>query len=62
MNGWVVLVLVLIILILLGALAYYVESLPLGQVVAVIVSLTAATVGLWIFLKEPSLSRRLKGE
>ncbi len=61
MNGWVVLVLVLIILILSGALAYYVESLPLGQVVAVIVSLTVATVGLWIFFKRTFTKQEVKG-
>jgi hypothetical protein len=61
MNGWVVLVLVLIILILSGTLAYYVESLPLGQVVAIIVSLTVATVGLWIFFKRTFTKREVKG-
>ena len=61
MNGWVVLVLVLIILILSGTLAYYVESLPLGQVVAVIVSLTVATVGLWIFFKRTFTKQEVKG-
>ena len=61
MNGWVVRVLVLIILILSGTLAYYVESLPLGQVVAVIVSLTVATVGLWIFFKRTFTKQEVKG-
>ncbi len=51
MNGWAIIAFVMVLLIVSGALAYYVELVPMGQVVAVLASVAVAAVGLWMFLK-----------
>ncbi len=52
MNNWVKLGLVLTFLFIIGIGAAYVGSLPTGQVIATLASLTVATVGLWAFFRK----------
>ena len=52
MNKWVVLVIVLAFLLAIGILASNFESLPIGQVVAALASVTVAAVGLFVFFKK----------
>ncbi len=52
MNSWAIITFVMVLLFVSGALAYYVELAPMGQVVAVLASVAVAAVGLWMFLKD----------
>jgi hypothetical protein len=51
-NAWAGLASVLVLVVMLGLLASCVESLPVGQVVAALASVTVATVGLFLFFKK----------
>lgn len=59
MNRWVVLVSVLIILLVVGVVASFIKSLPVGQAVAALASVTVAAVGLFVFFHKsnPSVKR-----
>ncbi len=52
MNTWVVLGLVLATLIGIGVLVSVFGSMPAGQVVAPLASVTVAAIGLFVFFKK----------
>lgn len=52
MNKWAVLGLALTFLIAIGIGASYFKSLPVGQVVAALASVTVAVVGLFVFFRK----------
>lgn len=60
MNRWFVLVSVLTILLSVGVVASYIKSMPVGQVVAALASVTVAAVGLFVFFhrSNPSVKRK----
>ncbi len=57
MGKWVGLMLGFSCLIAIAALAYSVDLVPVGQLVAVLASAVVATLGLWLFFRETSHKR-----
>jgi|APCry1669189101_1035198.scaffolds.fasta_scaffold106139_2 hypothetical protein len=52
MSKWVGLTLGLACLVAIAALAYYVDLVPAGQLIAVVASAVVAALGLWVFFRK----------
>jgi membrane protein YdbS with pleckstrin-like domain len=54
MSKWVGVTFGLACLVAIAALVYYVDLVPVGQLVAVLASAVVAVLGFWVFFRKPS--------
>jgi hypothetical protein len=62
MSKWVGLTLGLAFLVAIAALAYYVDLVPAGQLIAVVASLVVAALGFWVFFRKASSQKGEHGQ